>query len=199
MQNLLKNLLFLFIILLTGSCQLQDPAKKVVVMQPFDDMPQKHVQEIYRRINPVYDTVIIRKAIPLPALAYTAPRNRYRADSLIRFLKNRVGKDTLIMGLTSKDISTTKGKFNDYGIMGLAYSPGNSCVISSFRLNKNKLADQLYKVAIHELGHTTGLPHCKIKSCYLRDAEGGNPLDHEISFCKTCQSHLKNKGWKLGP
>ena len=180
-----------------GSCYNDRPANKVLDLQPFDDIPEKQVLEIYSRIKTVYDTVIIRNAIPLPHQAYTAPRNRYRADSLIRFLKKRVGENTTVIGLTSKDISTTKGKYPDFGIMGLAYSPGNSCVISSFRLNKNKLPDQLYKLAIHELGHTTGLPHCKINSCYLRDAKGGNPLEEETSFCKTCQAHLQKNGWKL--
>jgi archaemetzincin len=108
-----------------------------------------------------------------------------------------VSGDTTIIGLTTKDISTTKGKFKDWGIMGLANCPGTACVVSTFRLNKNKLSEQFYKVAIHELGHTSGLPHCKEKSCYLRDAEGGNPLDEEVAFCKRCTSHLKSKGWKL--
>jgi archaemetzincin len=185
----------LFPLLLVGGCDtFNSNPKTVIVIQPFDDISKKQVQEVYLGLIPVYDTVIIRKSISLPSLAYTAPRNRYRADSLIRFLNQKIGRDSTLIGLTTKDISTTKGKHTDFGIMGLAFCPGNACVVSTFRLNKNKLPEQFYKVAIHELGHTAGLPHCREKTCYLRDAKGGNPLDEEIAFCKKCRSYLEGKG-----
>lgn len=81
--------------------------------------------------------------------------------------------------------------------MGLGYCPGNACVVSTFRLARNNTATQFYKVAIHELGHTQGLPHCKNKTCYMRDAEGGNPLDEETGFCAPCTTILRNKGWAV--
>jgi archaemetzincin len=31
----------------------------------------------------------------------------------------------------------------------------------------------------------------------MRDAEGGNPLDEEIDFCKSCKMFLKNRAWLL--
>lgn len=39
-----------------------------------------------------------------------------------------------MIGITQKDISTSKGQYADWGIMGLAYRPGNSCVASYYRL-----------------------------------------------------------------
>jgi archaemetzincin len=81
--------------------------------------------------------------------------------------------------------------------MGLGFCPGNVCVASTFRLSKKNLKEQFYKVAIHELGHTQGLPHCEDKSCFMRDAEGGNPLNEEHGFCEVCKLFLKSKGWEL--
>lgn len=81
--------------------------------------------------------------------------------------------------------------------MGLGYRPGNACVASSFRLTKKNKTQQFHKVALHELGHTQGLPHCPDKSCLMRDAEGGNPLDEEKAFCASCRQYLKSKNWKL--
>ncbi len=81
--------------------------------------------------------------------------------------------------------------------MGFGYNPGNACVVSSFRLSKANQQEQFYKVAIHELGHTQGLPHCEEKTCFMRDAEGGNPLNEEKDFCPACKSFLKGKGWRL--
>ncbi len=81
--------------------------------------------------------------------------------------------------------------------MGLGYCPGNACVVSTFRLDKDNLSNQFYKVAIHELGHTQGLPHCTAKTCLMRDAEGKNNLDNEFDFCEKCKKLLKAKGWNF--
>jgi len=50
---------------------------------------------------------------------------------------------------------------------------------------------------LHEPGHTAGFPHCAVKACLMRDAEGRNPLDEEKDFCDNCKSFLKAKGWQL--
>ncbi len=103
----------------------------------------------------------------------------------------------ITIGLTSKDISTTKGKIEDYGIMGLGYTPGNACVVSTFRVSKENKQNQFFKFCIHELGHTSGLPHCPEKTCFMRDAEGGNPSNEEKDFCPKCKVHLISKDWNL--
>jgi len=82
-------------------------------------------------------------------------------------------------------------------VMGLGFMPGNACVVSSFRLSKKKRAEQFYKVVLHELGHTQGLPHCAVKTCFMRDAEGKNPTDEETGFCNSCRKHLEDENWKL--
>ena len=56
---------------------------------------------------------------------------------------------------------------------------------------------QLFKVSIHELGHTQGLPHCAVKYCFMRDAEGRNPTNDEKDFCPACKTFLKQKGWNF--
>lgn len=171
--------------------------QKVIVIQPFGDFPKTESQLVLKQIKEINPATVLRNNIPFPKTAFYKPRNRYRADSLIKFLSAKVGRDTVIVGLSLKDISTHKGKIKDWGVMGLGYCPGKACIASSFRLSKNKTREQLYKVAIHELGHTQGLPHCKDKSCLMRDAEGGNPLNEEKDFCASCRKYLKTKNWKL--
>ncbi len=187
----------LVLIVLLSSCdRFRHNLAKVIVLQPFADFPQETTQKICSKMKMVNPNVVVNKSINFPDHAYHAPRNRYRADTLIRFLKGRIGEDTVIVGLTTKDISVNKGKISDWGIMGFGYRPGRSCIVSSFRLKKNN-SEQFYKVVIHELGHTEGLQHCKVKSCFMRDAEGGNPLDKEKEFCASCRTFLIDKGWKL--
>lgn len=176
-----------------------NPPKTTITIdvQPFSDADTSQVNDVVREIKKIYPKMEVKQAIPIPRLAYYKQRNRYRADSLLSFLNRRNPPGHLTVALTSKDISWTKGNIQDYGIMGLGLCPGNACVASSYRLSKSNTSGQLYKIAIHELGHTQGLKHCLGKSCYMRDAEGKNHTDELTGFCKNCKQYLINKGWAL--
>jgi len=168
-----------------------------IIIQPFNGTPDNYIDFVYSELIKIYSKVKISSPIPLPKSAYYAPRNRYRADSLISFLARETKVGYITLGITHKDISTTKNNVEDWGIMGLAFCPGSSCVISSYRLNKQNILIQLFKTAIHELGHTRGLEHCPVKNCFMRDAEGKNRADEETEFCTNCKKVLQDKGWKL--
>lgn len=166
-----------------------------IVIQPFNDIPYKYVKHVQDHLKLIYPNVTINKAISLPQSAYYKNRNRYRADTIIAFLKRRTPTGHVTIGMTSKDISTTKGEIIDYGIMGLGYQPGKSCVVSTYRLDKNNLNEQFFKLSIHELGHTQGLEHCESLTCFMRDAKGKNHTNEEKEFCPVCKKHLSNRGW----
>ncbi|KMQ70600.1 hypothetical protein ACM44_11405 [Chryseobacterium koreense CCUG 49689] len=170
---------------------------KTILIQPFKGIASVHVDEIASAIREIYPEIKVLKAIDFPTNSYYAPRNRYRADSIIKYLSSMAPENTIILGLTTKDISATKGSNPDFGIIGLGFRPGNACVASSFRLRNGNKNEQFSKVAIHELGHTQGLPHCREKTCFMRDAEGGNPTDEEKDFCKKCKEFLKTKNWNF--
>jgi archaemetzincin len=166
-------------------------------IQPFSDVSSEQLKFIHLELLKIYPRVVVRKPIDLPSAAYYKDRNRYRADTIIRFLRKRAQAGHLIIALTNKDISQTKGSVKDYGIMGLGLCPGNVCVASGFRVSKTDHWSQFFKVAIHELGHTQGLPHCPVKACFMRDAKGKNPTAEETGFCNKCKAHLVSRGWAL--
>lgn len=115
-----------------------------IYLQPFKDFPSFQASYLDFKLKKVCPNVVLLKPFPLPEQAWYEPRNRYRADSLIDWLKNRVNNNEIIIGLTSKDISTTKNEIKDYGIIGLGFTPGKSCVVSTFRLKKQNLKKQLF-------------------------------------------------------
>lgn len=194
----MKPLLFLiFFSLLLWACT-EDKTNRTIAIQPIGNFSDKDAQFALAEIQQINPNTVLLNPTALPSAAYYAPRNRYRADSLIRILKRTIGKDTVIIGVLNEDIGVTKNGVHDWGVMGLGFRPGNSCVVSTFRLSKTNLKSQLFKVMLHELGHTEGLEHCPEKTCLMRDAEGGNPLDKEKDFCTTCKKFLKRKAWVLG-
>ncbi|REC63495.1 Zn-dependent protease [Chryseobacterium pennae] len=201
-NNSFAYLLFLFLMF---SCsekqktvkQQEQKAAITILIQPFRDIPSEKVGKVTEGIRKVYPNIKVLDAIDFPGNAYYKERNRYRADSIIKFLSAETKEGFVTIGLTSKDISVTKGNVKDFGVMGLGYRPGKACVASNFRLNKINSDEQFYKIAIHELGHTQGLPHCPEKMCFMRDAEGKNPTNEETDFCKKCKTFLISKNWKF--
>lgn len=115
----------------------------------------------------------------MPQSAWYAKNRRWRADVLLDELNGDLspGPDCdIAMGVTTHDISTTKGAAVDWGIFGLGEIGGRACVVSSFRLadqgGERSRLRRVVKVANHEIGHVLGLPHVNEDGCLMHDAEG---------------------------
>ncbi len=167
--------------------------RKIIIV-PLGKVNSKFIKDAHDQLLEIIPNIELRNVEPMPDFAFYKPRKRYRADSLIAWMRNRAHENEIWLGITMNDISTTKGEHNDFGVMGLGYCPGSACVASDFRLRNKKM---FYKVMIHELGHTTGLPHCSVKTCYMTDAEGGDPTDRETGFGERCTKHLILSGWRI--
>ena len=134
---------------------------------------------------------VIDKQEPLTKDLLAKSQTRYEASKIIK--KYKSNKNILL--LTNVDIVYFNKVKNikEYGIIGLGYKPGNTCVVSTFRIKnttKNKFIDRLNKVVLHEIGHNLGLPHCKYdKKCLMNDANGTvKQIDQEkIWLCSNCK------------
>ncbi len=138
---------------------------------------------------------------PVPRAAYYPPRARYRAERLLDYLERRVPEKAFrLIGLTAVDISTSKGPYVDWGILGLANLDGSVCVLSSFRCARGAKSprharERFAKTAVHELGHTFGLDHCPNAGCLMRDGNGTVlTTDSEKDLCSACTAKLSARG-----
>ena len=168
-----------------------DSSRKVYIQPLGSRIPAADLEIVRNGIQQLYGfTTIVMPRKRLPRFAYYPPRRRYRAEKLLDFLHTvKPTNAKFIIGLTAVDISTTKGRYPDWGIMGLATLDGSVCVISSFRcrLGSHSILharQRLAKVAVHELGHNLGLPHCPTRGCLMEDAKGTNKTcDREYDLC----------------
>lgn len=174
------------------------PVTRTLIIQPFEGFSKSLTDTLRSQLEEVFSKIVIKDETDLPASAYYEPRNRYRADSLLFFLWNQSTKKSIVLGLTNRDISITKGEIKDWGILGISSISGYAAVVSSYRLDKNKIHEYLYRITIHELGHAEGLYHCnREKWCIMRDYNGKNIVDELIDFCPFCKYHLREKGWRF--
>ena len=216
MPYLKKNkmkLLVLFFVAFIISCNVSESEKsqnKTIAILPYKGISQQEVDTIASTLQNFYHLKTVQfpfKEIPKKSFVHIKSP-RYRADSLIKMQQNEKSKSAnYILGLTNKDISVTKRnvdgtikkptyKYSDFGIMGLAYCPGETAVISTFRLknsNKTLQLERFKKVVIHEFGHNLGLKHCTDKKCVMTSAnETISSIDNEkLALCGKCNDLIK--------
>jgi archaemetzincin len=183
-----------------ASASERGPRPSVCVL-PLGPIDASSVETARSGIEAAYGfPALTRPSADLPEEAWYPERKRYRAERLLEWLDARLPQEqgcTILIGLTSKDISTTKDLYPDWGIFGLAEIEGKSAVISTFRLSwggkpERVVRDRLVKVVNHELGHVLGLSHCDTDRCLMEDAKATiRTVDAEDGrLCARCAAWL---------
>ncbi len=200
----MRFIIFTVIVLALYSCDSHRHNTHIGI-QLFGDFDAALADTVSASIRSIYGfEVSIIPNVPIPKSTYINQKSpRYRADQLIKILKE-TKPDSLdfIIGLIDKDISTTKkdskgntiepiSKYEDWGVFGLGYRPGVSCIVSTHRFretNNKNFIDRLKKICVHEIGHNLGLPHCPNQDCVMRDAaESIKTIDAvSLNLCSTC-------------
>ena len=201
-----RRFLFASSIIVLAAClpgRLRAADKKKLYLQPMGPkLSDKDVAMVKEALREFYAfEVVDLPRIKMPKSAWYAPRKRWRAEKILDVLEELCPKDAhRILGLTGQDISTSKGEYEDWGVMGLASIDGPAGVMSMLRCrksarNRKHARIRFAKVAVHEIGHTLGLPHCPTRGCLMEDAKGrASTCDREYDFCDDCRKALKE--WK---
>lgn len=215
MKKIVSVILIIYLFSYCNEAINNDPLIKrqtiVIGIRPYENFDRALIDTLQISIKQIYGfKTVVLPHVSMPVNAFVDSKSpRYRADTLIRVLK-REKPDTIdfIIGLTDLDISTTKRdnegnikkpeyKYKDWGVFGLGFVSGPSCIVSTYRLksDKSKFVDRFKKVCIHELGHNLGLKHCTYQeNCVMSDAnETIKTIDNEdLMLCKRCKSLIRH-------
>lgn len=207
MKYIFKTAVSIFLLMGFVECEKASKSTKItktvnktfpdIFILPLGDVKQQVITDVCIGIESFYG---VKPQIEQPAALsedlLAKSKTRYEANKILsRFNSN---KNLLI--ITDRDIAIKYKKHNseEWGIMGLGYRPGKTCVVSTFRLKRNAndalFKERLIKICIHEIGHNLGLDHCKYDpKCLMNDANGTiSQVDkEEMYFCLQCRKKLE--------
>lgn len=132
---------------------------------------------------------------------YDADRGQYWSTPMLRALTRLCprGSDR-VLGVADIDLFVPVLTF----VFGEALLDGAAAVVSAHRLNPEvyglppdpqRLGARVVKEAVHELGHTYGLRHCRHPACAMRASRAADEVDDkEARFCGRCAAWLEQRG-----
>jgi len=145
----------------------------------------------------LYDKFRMRAEILSPALdpsfALHAERQQYHSSEILASMQHYINGNTWrLLGITQLDLYIPILTF----VFGEAQLGGTAALVSFHRLqqefyglppDRDLLANRLLIEAVHELGHTLRLTHCRDYQCAMAPSHAVEWIDIKDSgFCEDC-------------
>lgn len=171
---------------------------------PIGAVAARRIEQTARSLEAhVAVSVQVHPRYPFPHSAKSTRANAYKAESLLDWLDSLpLPSEGKRMGLTDADIVTRKGSIPIWGILGMGSIDGRCSVLSTYRMERKweggapeaLVEARLWKIAVHELGHTLGLDHCPKVGCIMEDGHGTvKTIDRDETLCPSCQHDFDEK------
>jgi len=175
--------------------------KKIFCIIPIGDVDNKILQYTQLELEKRFDVVVeIGKQLEEPTYAYHKHKKQYNSTTILKKIhKLKLTGYDRILGIADVDLYVPERTF----VFGGADVKKKVSVISLTRL-KQKFYDlpedsALFKYrtiieAVHELGHTYGLYHCKYNKCVMFLSNTIGDTDHKgAELCSNCKKIMEKK------
>jgi len=160
----------------------------------------KRVCENVNMAFPKAQCQIIPETLAMPQEAFDRARGQYRSDVIlgsVAVYAEKAKNLNRVLGVVDADIYVPGLNF----VFGEAECPGRAALISLWRLrpefygassNFELFIERGTKEAVHELGHTFGLTHCKNPFCVMYFSNSVFETDRKKGiFCNICYAKVQ--------
>jgi archaemetzincin len=163
------------------------------------DVDRELAAWLKRQLSAALDCeVVVAPEIPLPTDGYDHRRLQFRGDAVMAALRDVPHPAAArVLGLIDADCYVRDLNF----IFGQAILGGREAFVALPRLRQSFYGleedpgifrKRLLKEAMHELGHTLGLPHCPFPNCVMLFSNTLHDTDLKGStFCPKCKERLR--------
>ena len=171
-----------------------------ILLVPFGDLDRGFLRDLGRGLARVLPSPIaLASGLPAPEDTYDGARGQYHSTRILeKLLEIPVNPpDERLIGILDRDLFIPILTF----VFGEAQLEGRAAVFSTKRLDPRfyglpddpeALLERSVKEALHELGHTFGLYHCRRPDCVMRASTNAQDVDVKpAAFCRTCARSLK--------
>jgi len=172
-----------------------------IIILPVGQVPIDVLQFIKQGLKEIFlniEAVLHETSMPLPSEAYNSSRRQYYSTRILTKIRNtfRKSESRYVLGVTEADLYVPALNF----VFGEAQMRGNASIISLFRLKPEFYGELPYsrlfheralKEAVHEIGHTLGLEHCKRPTCVMYFSNSILDTDRKTAtYCEKCRSSV---------
>ena len=170
---------------------------KPIALVPIGQVDESILTVIGRGLREAFGRAyVIAAALPHPDYAYDRRRGQYVADDVLAQLVGLNFSTERWLGVADVDLYTPGLNF----VFGQARMGGPAAVIALPRLrqgfyglpeNEALFHQRAVKEAVHELGHTYGLGHCRNPRCVMSFSNSLRDVDRKgREFCPSCRRKL---------
>jgi archaemetzincin len=180
-------------------------ALPTLVISPVGELDDALTSAVCRQVQKAFGmATAITHLLSDLAFAFDAPRGQYHSTKILERLAEAAPSLSLkVLAITDVDLFIPILTY----VFGEAQLGGKASIISTHRLAEGpgpSLSPDVFrcragKEAVHELGHTFNLRHCREKTCVMHYCRSIRDVDRKSEqLCRYCSTLLGDELKRLG-
>lgn len=175
-------------------------SKIQVLLQPVGAVPDSVLKFLQEALAEQFDgcTFSVSKSIEIPSHALDEKRDQFKSPVILDLLDKETHCDK-ILGICdfdayAEDLNFVFGQAQHGGRVLAVYLPRLRQEFYGFKPDVSLFLQRAVKEAVHELGHSFGLGHCRLPSCVMYFSNSLRDTDKKgKEFCSVCKLVMASK------
>ena len=170
-----------------------------IILSPIGEFDHTILESVKKKIDQAFGFPVEKNPLLKDVqFALDTKRDQYHSTSILEKLSGNAPSHAIkVIGITRVDLFIPILTY----VYGEAQLGGKACIISIHRLDERSsfgkdppLHERAAKEAIHELGHTFKLRHCRDETCIMHYCRSVADVDRKTDqFCRYCKTLLNDE------